>query len=94
MWEELASEHRYPSIAHGPPVIVIHMTHLLTSQMLGVAKGALDSVLPYILEERKAFGQPVGDFQVLSVIGRGGGRDGKVRAAYLVSLSGNATPEG
>ena len=32
-------------------------------QMIGVAKGALDSVIPY-LHERMAFGQPIADFQV------------------------------
>ena len=33
------------------------------SQMLGLAKGCLESVLPYI-HDRTAFGQPVADFQV------------------------------
>ena len=32
-------------------------------QMIGVAKGCLESVLPYI-HERMAFGQPIADFQV------------------------------
>ena len=36
---------------------VVHM------QMLGVAKGCLESVLPYI-HDRMAFGQPIADFQV------------------------------
>ena len=31
--------------------------------MIGLAKGALESVLPY-LHDRVAFGQPVADFQV------------------------------
>ena len=31
--------------------------------MLGLAKGCLESVLPYI-HDRQAFGQPVADFQV------------------------------
>lgn len=33
------------------------------AQMLGIAEGALGHTVPY-LQERKAFGRPVADFQV------------------------------
>lgn len=33
------------------------------AQMLGIAEGVLGHTVPY-LQERKAFGQPVADFQV------------------------------
>ena len=38
--------------------------NLLNLQMVGVAKGALDSVIPY-LHEREAFGRKIADFQAM-----------------------------
>ena len=35
----------------------------IAAQMLGLAEGALAHTMPY-LKERKAFGQPIGQFQV------------------------------
>lgn len=37
---------------------------LLSPQMIGLAKGALETVIPYI-HEREAFGQKIADFQAM-----------------------------
>ena len=58
-------------------------------QMLGLAQGALDAVIPY-LSERKQFGRPIGEFQVCcfhepSPI---------ICLVYVYHYVGNATHEG
>ena len=58
--------------------------------MLGLAKGCMESVLPYI-HDRQAFGQPVADFQVrvlvhvVAVIDRGKAKEiaGKRQEQHL-----------
>ena len=37
----------------------------IAAQMLGLAEGVFAHTMPY-LKERKAFGQPIGEFQVSS----------------------------
>ena len=67
-------------------ICVVHV------QMLGVAKGCLESVLPYI-HDRMAFGQPIADFQVQEymypcVI------HSRHSAVWLYHVLGYAAPEG
>ena len=51
-------------IGIGAQVMVYLLTmHLKVLQMLGLAQGALDATVPYLME-RSQFGQKIGEFQV------------------------------